>query len=124
MRTAIAAVALVVVVVCACAQEAGTLLVKGTWSYGPNERGTWSAKLTPKGGGIYAADYTAIRAGRELKYAGEVRTDLRTGIAGIGKSASGTFEFSGRYGPDGVARCLYTEVGGKRTGSLTAELPR
>ena len=109
----------------AFAQDAGVISVKGTWNYGPKDTGTWSAKLTPKGDGSYEAAYVAIRAGKELKYTGTVKTDLKTAISGDGKRGNESFEFSGTYGPDGIAKCTYKENGGyKRTGPLTAEMPR
>jgi hypothetical protein len=108
-------------------QPTNTLSVKGTCRFGGKES-TWSAKLTPKGDGTYDADYDSTWGSRQLKYVGTIKTDLKTEISGTGKAKSGagngTFEFSGKFGEDGVAQCTYTEVGGGRKGTLTAEMPK
>lgn len=102
--------------------------IKGTCTFGGRES-TWSAKLTPKGTGSYDAVYVSSWGGRALNYVGTIKTDLKTEISGNGKAsggrANGTFEFSGKYGEDGIAKCTYKEVGGRgRSGSLTAEPSR
>jgi hypothetical protein len=104
-----------------------TCSIKGTLKFGGTQS-TWSATLTPKGKGTYQAAYIALWGGKPLNYVGTIETDGRTKIKGTGKAsgggANGTFEFSGTYGNDGVARCSYREVGGARSGSMTAEAPK
>ena len=111
----------------AAATPARAVSMKGTCEW--NGRGsTWSATLTAKGDGTYDALYTSSWSGSALKYAGSIRTDRKTYITGYGKAsggaANGAFQFSGRYGANGIAQCSYREVGGSRKGTLTAELPR
>jgi len=52
----------------------------------------------------------------------------KTEISGDGKAngggANGAFEFSGKYGTNGIAPCSYKEVKGRRSGTLTAETPK
>ena len=64
--------------------------------------------------------------GASLSYVGTIKTDLKTEISGTGKAhggrANGNFEFSGKYGADSVAKCSYSEIGGRRSGTMTAEL--
>lgn len=103
--------------------------IKGTCVFG-GKKSTWSAKLTPKGDGTYDAVYDSSWGGKPIKYVGTIKTDGKTEISGTGKAsgggANGTFEFSGTYGDDGIAKCSYKEVGGSRgrKGTLTAELPK
>lgn len=101
--------------------------IKGTCTFG-GTKSTWSAELTAKGDGTYDAVYVSCWGGKTLNYVGTIKTDLKTEISGDGKvsggSANGTFEFSGKYGKDGIAQCNYKEVGGGRTGSMTAEMPK
>ena len=102
--------------------------IKGTCTF-QGKQSTWSAILTPNGDKTYEAVYAATWSGRRLKFVGTITTDMRSEIQGRGKArgggASGTFEFSGRYGGDGIARCSYKEDGGSnRNGSLTAEMPQ
>ena len=110
----------------AAAKPAEITSIKGTCMFGGKES-TWSAKLTAKGTGTYDAVYVSSWGGKTLNYVGTIKTDLNTQITGKGKasggSANGTFEFSGKYGGDGVAQCTYQEVGGRRSGSMTAEMP-
>ena len=94
------------------------------------QQGTWSAKLTPTDTpDVYDAQYIAsFRLGTDhMTYVGQIKSDFKTTISGIGKSTggggNGTFEFSGKYGDDGIAQCNYSEVGGQRSGTLTAEKP-
>jgi hypothetical protein len=88
---------------------------------------TWSAKLTPKGNNTYDAVYKATWSGKPLDYVGTVKGDLKTEISGEGKAkgggANGNFEFSGKFGADGVAKCTYKEIGGRRgrSGTLTVD---
>jgi hypothetical protein len=103
--------------------------IKGTCIF-MRQQGTWSAKLTPTGtSGVYDAQYVAAFAlgGNNMTYVGQIKSDFKTTISGGGKSTggggNGTFEFSGNYGDDGIAKCNYTEVGGQRSGTLTAEKP-
>jgi len=100
--------------------------IKGTCTFHGKES-NWSAKLTAKGNGTYDAVYVSSWGGKPLNYVGTIKTDLKTEISGDGKPgggrANGTFEFSGKYGKDGIAQCNYKEVGGRRTGSMTAEMP-
>jgi hypothetical protein len=103
--------------------------IKGTCMF-MNQQGTWSAKLTPTSApDIYDAKYVAAFAmgGNNMTYVGQVKSDFKTAISGGGKSTggggNGNFEFSGKYGDDGIAKCNYMEVGGQRTGTLTAGKP-
>jgi hypothetical protein len=103
--------------------------IKGTCIF-MRQQGTWSAKLTPtETPGVYNAQYVAAFAlgGNNMTYVGQIKSDFKTTISGGGKSTggggNGTFEFSGNYGDDGIARCNYMEVGGQRSGTLTAEKP-
>ena len=100
--------------------------IKGTCTFG-GKKSTWTAKLTAKGNGTYDASYVSSWGGATLNYVGTIKTDLKTEISGDGKPsggrANGTFEFSGKYGSDGVAQCTYQEVSGHRSGSMTAEMP-
>jgi len=105
-----------------------TLAIKGTCKFGGTES-TWSATLMPKGNGLYDAAYVSKWSGKPLAYTGQIKTDLKTQISGIGKAsgggANGTFEFAGKFGDDGVAKCKYKEDGGRgRSGTLTAEMPK
>jgi hypothetical protein len=104
--------------------------IKGTCTF-MRQQGTWSAKLTPTDNpGVYDAQYVAAFAlgGNNMTYVGQIKSDFKTTISGSGKSTggggNGTFEFSGNYGDDGVAQCKYEEVGGQRSGTLTAEKPQ
>jgi len=101
--------------------------IKGTCTFHGKES-TWSAKLTAKGDGTYDAVYVASWGGSPLDYVGTLKTDLKTEISGEGKAsggkANGTFEFSGKYGTNGMAQCSYKEVGGRRSGTMTAEMPK
>jgi hypothetical protein len=103
--------------------------IKGTCTFG-NKKSTWSAKLKPKGDGTYDAIYESSWDGKPLNYIGTIKTDLKKEISGNGKasggSANGSFEFSGKYGDDGIAQCTYKEVGGNRNrkGAMTAEMPK
>ena len=103
--------------------------IKGTCMF-MRQQGTWSAQLTPTDTpGVYDAQYVASfrLGGDHMTYVGQIKSDFKTSISGNGKSTggggNGTFEFSGNYGSDGVANCNYTEVGGQRSGTLTAEKP-
>jgi hypothetical protein len=103
--------------------------IKGTCEF-MRQQGTWSAKLTPTDTpDVYDAQYIAsFRLGTDhMTYVGQIKSDFKTTISGIGKSTggggNGTFEFSGKYGDDGIAQCNYSEVGGQRSGTLTAEKP-
>ena len=64
-----------------------------------------------------------------MTYVGQIKSDFKTTISGDGKSTgrggNGTFEFSGTYADDNIAKCNYKEVGGTmgRSGTLTAEMP-
>ena len=111
----------------AATKPAKVLSIKGTCTFGGKDS-TWSAKLTPKGDGTYDAVYVSTWGGKPLNYVGTIKTDLKAEISGTGKasggSANGTFEFTGKFGEDGVAKCSYTEVGGKRKGAMTAEMPK
>jgi hypothetical protein len=102
-------------------------LIKGTCMFG-GKQSTWSAELTAKGNGTYDAVYVSSWGGKPLNYVGTIKTDLKTEISGDGKAsggrANGTFEFSVKYGQDNIAQCRYKEVGGGRSGSMTAELPK
>ena len=101
--------------------------VKGTCTFRGKDS-TWSATLTAKGDGTYDAVYVSSWGGATLNYVGTIKTDLKMEISGDGKAsggrANGTFEFSGKYGTNGIAQCSYTEVGGHRSGSMTAEMPK
>jgi hypothetical protein len=101
--------------------------IQGTCKFGGKES-TWSAELTAKGNGTYDAAYVSSWGGSSLNYEGTIKTDLKTVISGdaraSGGKANGTFEFSGTYGTNGIAQCSYKEVGGRRKGSMTAELPK
>jgi hypothetical protein len=102
--------------------------IKGTCTFGGRES-TWSAKLTAKGSGSYDAVYVSSWGGRKaLKYVGTIQTDRSKQISGTAKAsgggANGTFEFSGTYGTNGIAQCSYKEVGGGRSGSMSAEMPK
>jgi hypothetical protein len=102
--------------------------IKGTCTFGGRES-DWSAKLTAKEDGTYDAVYVSSWSGQPLNYVGTMKTDLKTEISGNGKASggkgNGTFEFSGKYGTNGIAQCRYKEVGGRgRSGTMTAEMPR
>ena len=111
----------------AAVKSAEITSIKGTCTFRGKES-AWSAKLTAKGDGTYDAVYVSSWGGKPLNYVGTIKTDLKTEISGNGKasggSANGTFEFSGNYGTNGIAQCSYKEVGGRRTGSMTAEMPK
>ena len=117
----------------ACSKAAGSRAsaqsIKGTCAWG-GKKSTWSARLTARSRGTYDAVYVSSWGGKPLHYVGTIKTDLKTHISGRGKasggSANGSFEFSGKYGTDGIAKCKYWEVGGRRNrkGTLTAELPK
>lgn len=111
----------------AAVKPASISSIKGTCLFG-GKQSTWSAKLKPKGEGVYDAVYTSSWGGSPLTYVGSLKTDLKTEISGEGKAsggrANGTFEFSGTYGTNGIAQCSYKEVGGRRKGSMTAEMPK
>ena len=110
-------------------RPANTTSIKGTCTWG-SKQSTWSADLTARGDGTYDAVYVSSWGGKPLNYVGTIKTDLKTKISGSGKasggSANGSFEFSGKYGADGIAKCSYWEVGGRRNrrGSMTAERPK
>ena len=102
--------------------------IKGTCTF-RDKMSNWSAKLTARGDGTYDSVYVSSWGGQPLQYVGTIKTDLKTKISGGGKAsggrANGTFEFSGEYGNDGIAKCSYKEDGGRgRSGSLTAEMPK
>lgn len=113
----------------AAGKSAEVTSIKGTCTFG-NKKSTWSAKLKAKGDGTYDAVYESSWDGKPLNYVGTIKTDLKTVISGDGKAsggnANGSFEFSGKYGADGIAQCTYKEVGGNRNrkGSMTAEMPK
>ena len=102
--------------------------IQGTCNF-KGKQSPWSAKLTPKGDGTYDAAYVSSWSGKPLEYAGTLKADLKE-ISGNGKAingkGNGTFEFSGKYGKDGIAQCDYKEVGGSRSrsGTMTAEMPK
>jgi hypothetical protein len=95
--------------------------------------GTWSAKLTPDGDGVYKAVYVADwDRNKNMGFQGTLKTDGKE-ISGNGKSdgsggGNGTFEFSGTFDDTGVAKCNYKEIGGRggmgRTGTMTANKPK
>lgn len=101
--------------------------VKGTYTFG-GKTNSWSAQLTAKGEGTYDAVYASSWSGKPVSYVGTIKTDLKEKISGTGKAngggANGAFEFSGKFGNDGLAQCTYKEVNGGRRGTLTAEKPR
>ena len=101
--------------------------IKGTCTFRGKEN-NWSAKLTPKGEGVYDAVYVSSWSGKSLDYVGTIKTDLKTTISGDGKAsggnANGTFEFSGTYGTNGLAQCSYKETNGRRRGTMTAGTPK
>lgn len=109
------------------ANPAAIASVKGKFTFG-GTTSTWSAKLTAKGDGTYDAAYEAMWGGKPVTYLGTIKTDGKTEISGSGKAsgagANGVFEFSGKYGADGIAQGSYKEVGGRRSGSITAEIPK
>lgn len=112
----------------AAAKPATITSIRGTCTFG-NKTNDWSAKLTAKGNGTYDAVYVSSWSGKPLSYVGTIKTDLKTEISGTGKAiegkGNGTFEFSGKFGVDGIAQCRYKEIGSRgRNGSLTAEMPR
>lgn len=106
-------------------KKAEVLTIKGTCVFG-RDTSTWSAKLTPKGNNVYDADYAATWKGKPMTYKGTITSDFKTEIKGDGaavKGGNGTFEFSGKYGKDGIAQCTYKEAAGGRgrKGTMTAE---
>jgi hypothetical protein len=110
-------------------KPANNTSIKGTCIF-MGQQGTWSAKLTPtETPGVYNAQYVAAFAmgGNNMTYEGQIKSDFKTTISGDGKSigggGNGTFEFSGNYGDNGIAKCNYMEVGGQRSGTLIAEKP-
>jgi hypothetical protein len=100
--------------------------IKGTCNFG-GKNSTWSAKLKANGDGTYNAVYVSSWGNKPLHYVGKIKTDMNE-ISGNGKasggSANGNFEFSGKFGKDGIAQCTYKEIGGRRSGTMTAELPK
>lgn len=110
------------------AASSGFTSIKGKCTFG-NKESTWSAKLTAKGDGTYDAVFTSNWDGQPGTFAGTIKTDAKTEISGSGKAtggrANGSFEFSGKYGADGLAKCNYKEVAGGRgrSGTLTIEKP-
>jgi hypothetical protein len=109
--------------------KAAEVAIKGTCVFG-GRTSTWSAKLTPKGDDSYDAVYSATWSGKKLDYVGTVKSDLKTAISGTGKAsgggANGNFEFAGKFGEDGVAKCNYKELGGGRgrSGTMTVDKPK
>jgi len=113
-------------------KSASTISIKGTCDF-MRRQGTWSATLTPTDTpGVYDAQYVAAFSmgggsvgGNHMTYVGQIKSDFETTISGNGTSTggggNGSFEFSGNYGEDGIAQCNYTEIGGQRSGTLTAE---
>jgi hypothetical protein len=101
--------------------------IKGTCTFG-DKKSTWAAELKPKGDGTYEAVYVSSWGDKPLSYVGTIKTDLKNEISGDGKAsggrANGSFEFSGTYGTNGIAQCSYKEIGGRRSGSMTAEMPK
>ena len=107
-------------------KPAESIALKGTCTFG-GKKTDWSAKLTPKGNDTYAADYVSSWSGKPLHYIGTIKSDLKTEISGTGKAnggGNGTFEFSGKCDNTGIAQCTYKEVGGRRTGAMTVEMPK
>ena len=108
------------------ATNGGFTEIKGTCTF-TGTKSTWSGKLTRKADGTYDASYVAAWGGNKaMTFAGTVKGDFKTEISGNGKATggggNGTFEFSGKIGPDGVARCQYKEVNGRnRNGTLTVD---
>ena len=108
--------------------------IKGTCEF-MRRPGTWSATLTPtETPGVYDAQYVASFSmgggsvgGNHMTYVGQIMSDFKTTISGNGTSTggggNGAFEFSGNYDEDGIAQCDYREIGGQRSGTLTAEKP-
>jgi hypothetical protein len=95
--------------------------------------GTWSAKLTANEDGTYKASYVAaFRGNNKMTYEGSMKSDWKGEVSGEGKSTggggNGSFEFSGKFDENGVAKCDYKEIGGRggmgRTGTLTVNLPK
>jgi hypothetical protein len=109
------------------AKPAGITSIQGTCTFN-GKKSNWSAKLTPKGDGTYDAAYISSWSGKPLEYTGTLKTDLKTEISGTGKAingkGNGNFEFSGKYGADGIAQCSYKEIGGRRSGTMTAEMAK
>ncbi len=115
-------------------KSAGIISIKGTCEF-MRRPGTWSATLTPTDTpGVYNAQYVAAFSmgggsvgGNQMTYVGQIKSDFKTAISGNGQSTggggNGNFEFSGNFGDDGIARCNYMEIGGQRSGTLTAEKP-
>ena len=114
-------------------QAGKTISIKGTCNF-MRQEGTWSATLTPTDTpGVYDAQYVASfsmggrMGGDHMTYEGQIKSDFKTTISGNGKSTggggNGNFEFSGNYGDDGIAQCNYKEIGGQRSGTMTAEKP-
>lgn len=101
---------------------------KGSCVFG-GKTSTWSATLTASDTpGVYTASYTAAwGSNKAMTYSGTIKTDWKGDISGTGKSTggggNGSFTFTGKFGADGVANCSYTEVGGRRSGTLTVENP-
>lgn len=110
----------------AVTKQAEIVSIKGTFTFG-GRKSTWSAKLTAKGDGTYDAVYDSLWGGKPMSYVGTVKTDLKKELSGTGKAngggANGTFEFSGKFGDNGIAHCTYKEVNGRRSGTMTAEMP-
>ena len=111
-----------------------TISIKGTCDF-MRRQGTWSATLTPTDTpGVYDAQYVAAFSmgggavgGNHMTYVGQITSDFKTTIPGNGQSTggggNGNFECSGNYNESGVALCNYREIGGQRSGTLTAEKP-
>lgn len=133
LGAALAVASLVQTSVSAEDTAAGAATIKGTCEF-MRQQGTWSATLKPTDTpGVYDAQYVASfsmggrMGGDKMTYEGQIKSDFKTTISGNGKSTggggNGNFEFSGKYGDDGVAQCNYTEIGGQRSGTLTAGKP-
>ena len=111
-----------------------TISIKGTCEF-MRQPGTWSATLTPTDTpDVYDAQYVAAFSmgsgavgGNHMTYVGQITSDFKTTISGNGTSTggggNGSFEFSGNYGDGDIAQCNYREIGGQRSGTLTAEKP-
>ena len=115
-------------------KSTSTISIKGTCEF-MRRQGTWSATLTPTDTpGVYDAQYVAAFSmgggavgGNHMTYVGQIKSDFKTTISGNGTSTggggNGSFEFSGNYNDEGIAQCNYLEIGGQRSGTLTAEKP-
>lgn len=100
-------------------QPADGLVYEGECTFG-GRKGPVTATLKKTGENTYDVSYVATWSGKPTAWTGTIKSDLKGEISGTGSARNGSFEFSGKF-TDGVAKCSYKEVGGRRgrSGTLT-----